>query len=448
MWRRFTLVHAVPAGEVVAKRIRKSGDSVFGSGLEVGDKGFLIAQRTGAVTLDHLGRIWLAELRRSPGLDAHPKVVVVDGSIVIDGPVGPDWCIRARGDVEVRGYVNGATIMAGGSVLVRGDVIGTTTSSMIVAGWDVTANQAADTEILAGHDVAIADQLLNCNVTADGRILVGNPPMKSGVITGGMTHAGREIAVFRAGSKSVFPPDLSLGPIPNTTPDDPDADQANENRKLADMRKTAYEAAQKQEAQDLTRNLTQIRQSYRAIWSLWLRERNLLGVGDSQPYLERIAIFGSLALGAQVTVGARRYTVGHQVAESRQFVLRGDQIIVEPAQPMEKIGATTKSAGAPVQMAPTRVHRRLSVKLPSHLVHELDLVEVLNTVPHDGQDVWLLLPKLEARLRAEQMAGTIKRFVVTDPATKTPQGHCYLKEDVLRVANALIESGAQVPSKS
>jgi hypothetical protein len=439
MWRRFTLVHGVPAGEVVAKRIRRSGDAVFGQGLAIGDQGLLVAQKTGAVTLDHLGRVWLAELRRSPGLDDHPKVMVVDGSMVIDGPVGPDWCIRARGDVEVRGFVNGATIMAGGSVLVRGDVVGTSSSAMIVAGWDVTVNQAADTEILAGHDVAVADQLLNCNVTADGRVLVGNPPMKSGVITGGLVHAGREIAVYRAGSTSVFPPDLSVGPIPNTAVEDPDVNLPAESRRLSELRRQAYELAQKQESQDLSTHLTQVRQGYRSIWSLWLRERYLLNIGDSQPYFERIAIYGSLALGSQVTIGARRYTVGHQVAESRQFVVNGDQIIVEPAQPLEKPVGVTKPKVQVGQAAPTRGRKRLAVKLPSNLIHELDLVDAINCQPHDGQDVWQLLSKVEAELRQGQLAGTIKRFVVTDPVSKTPQGHCYLREDVIRVVKFLTE---------
>src|SRR5579864_6438959 len=99
-------------------------------------------------------------------------------------------------------------IVAGGSVLVRGDVIGTGSSSMIVAGWDVLVSQAADTEILAGHNIAVGQQLLNCNVTAAGRIFVGSSPMKSGIVSGGLAHAGRELALFRAGSAAALPPEL------------------------------------------------------------------------------------------------------------------------------------------------------------------------------------------------------------------------------------------------
>src|SRR5579862_3312154 len=97
-WRRFSLVRAVPANEIVARRVRQDGDETFGENLAVNSKGMLITKKTGAVVLNHLGRVNLMDVHRFPALDDRPKTLVLNGSAVIDGPVGPGWVVRATGD--------------------------------------------------------------------------------------------------------------------------------------------------------------------------------------------------------------------------------------------------------------------------------------------------------------------------------------------------------------
>lgn len=435
-WRRFTLVRAIPANELVARRLRRDGDAGYGDNLALTDKGSLITKKTGTIVLNHMGRICLMDLHRFPGLDDRPKTLVLNGSAVIDGPVGPGWVIRATGDVEVRGFVNEATIIAGGSVLVRGDVVGSSSSSMILAGWDVIVNQAADTEILAGHDVAVAQQLLNCNVTAEGRILVGNPPMRSGIVTGGLVHAGREIALFRAGSTAVFPPELMIGPMPGITPEEgTDVDQD-----MVYMRQDVDDNLRRYESASTPMHLTQLRQTYRSLWTLNLKERIKLGLTDGRSYLERVAVYGMMALGAQITIGTKRFTVGHEIQDPRQFVLRGDSIVAEAAIPLEK-PATLKPGAAP-QRAPAAAgaagtQARLGVKLPPSLIHELDLADLLSSSGTAGPDMWNQLQRLEGELRAAEVRGSVRRLLVKNPDTGAPLGYAYRRDDVVRIANSM-----------
>ena len=433
-WRQFVLVQVVPAHQAVARRLRHSGDAKFGAGLKVDDQDQLVATKNGAVTIDHLGRLQLSEVQRSAGFDQRPKTILIQGSIVIDGPVGPNWCLRATGDVEVRGFVNEAVIVAGGSVLVRGDVIGTGSSSMIVAGWDVMVNQAADTEILAGHNVAAGQQLLNCNVTAAGRILVGGPPMKSGIVTGGLVHAGHELAVFRAGSAAVFPPELMIGPMPGLAGIDDDADTATRNRQGVALGRQIMERLNKLEGPRASNDLTQLRQTYRSLWGLWIRERDLQRLSDGEPYHERIAVYGPLAAGAVVTFGTKRLTVGHEINDAAQFVLQGDQIVMQRAAPLERPGNV-----APVrpvaQPGRARQSRRLAIKLPPSMVHELDLIGMLDR--QGVKDTWAVLSRLEAELHVAEARGSIKRLLVKDPDTGVPAGHCYRRDDVAKIAESM-----------
>lgn len=433
-WRRFSLVRAVPAHEVVARRVRPEGDDTLGDNLGLNDAGMVMAKKTGSVVINHLGRISLMDMHRFPGLDDHPKTLVLNGSAVIDGPVGPGWCVRATGDVEVRGFVNEATIVAGGSVLVRGDVIGTGSSSMIVAGWDVIVNQAADAEILAGHDVAVGQQLLNCNVTADGRILVGTPPTRSGIITGGLVHAGREIVLYRAGSTAVFPPELMIAPMPGHGSES-DLDAETE---MTDMRLNIEDHLRRYETTSSSMHLTQLRQTYRSMWSLQLKERSALNLTDGQTYIERVAVYGLISVGSQITIGTKRLTVGHEITEARQFVLHGDAIVAEAAIPMAKPAPLGPSGVAPQRLAAARGaagQARLDVKLPPSLVHELDLVDLLTEAL--GGDVWSQLQRLEGELRAAESRGTVRRLMVKNPETGTPLGYAYRRDDVVKVANSL-----------
>ncbi|HVA25376.1 MAG TPA: FapA family protein [Chloroflexota bacterium] len=433
-WRHFVLVQVVPAHQVVARRFRRSGDAVFGAGLAVNEQDQLVAIKTGAVTIDHLGRVCLSNIQRSAGLDDHPKTIVVEGSVVIDGAVGPNWCIRASGDVEVRGFVNEAIIVAGGSVLVRGDVIGTGSSSMIVAGWDVMVNQAADTEILAGHNVAVAQQLLNCNVTAAGRILVGSPPMKSGIVSGGLVHAGRELALFRAGSTAVFPPELMIGPMPSVAGLDDNADDATRKRGLAEIQREVTDRLRRSEGPRTSNDLTQLRQAYRTLWGLWIRERELLQLSDGDPYRERVAVYGTLALGSLVTFGTKRVTVGHDITDPAQFVLQGDQIVTQRAVPLERPANVTPVRPS-AQPGRERQGRRLAIKLPSSMVHELDLITVLDT--EGVKDTWAVLSRLESELHVAEARGSLRRLLVKDPDTGVAQGHCYRRDDVAKIATAM-----------
>lgn len=433
-WRHFVLVQVVPARQVVARRCRRSGDAAHGAGLEVNDQDQLVASKAGAIMVDHFGRICLSDIHRSAELADRPKTIVVDGSIVIDGSVGPNWCIRASGDVEVRGFVNEAIIVAGGSVLVRGDVIGTGSSSMIVAGWDVMVNQAADTEILAGHHIAAAQQLLNCNVTAAGRILVGGPPMRSGVVSGGLVHAGHEVALYRAGSAAVFPPELMIGPMPSVAGVDDEADATTRTRDVAELRRDVTERLPKLEGPRTSNDLTQLRQTYRSLWAVWIRERALAQLTDGEPLAERIVVFGSLATGSVITIGTRRFTLGHDLTEPTQFVAQADQIVTQRAQPFAR-PATTATARPIAQPSRVRQAKRLAIKLPPSLVHELDLIDILDT--HGIKDTWAVLSRLESELHVAEARGSIKRLLVKDPETGVPAGYCYRRSAVVEIATGM-----------
>jgi hypothetical protein len=435
-WRRFTLVRAVPAGEALARRIRPQGegDDLVGEGLTINQQGFLVAKKTGAAMIDHMGRLQLGEVHRFPGLEDRPKTIVLTGSAVIDGPVGPGWCIRATGDVEIRGYVSDATIVADGSVLVRGDVTGSSSSSMIVAGWDVIVNQAADTEILAGHDVAAGHQLLNCNVTADGRIFVGQPPTRSGIISGGRTHAGREIVLFRSGSPGVFPPELVLGPMPGMG-----SSLKGEAQEIADLQREIPANLRRYETADTTSHLTLLRQTYRSLWSLHLKERAAERLSDGLPDAERVAVFGLISAGSQVTIRDKRTTVGHEINEAKQFVLRGDAVVAEAAVPLEK-PAPLRGAPAAASATPPAAasNGRLPITLPPTLIHELDLVKLFTGgTGATSKDVWAQVQRLEGELRAAEARGSIRRLLIRDPQTGTPHGYAYRRDDVKTIAAAV-----------
>jgi hypothetical protein len=161
----------------------------------------------------------------------------------------------------------------------------------------------------------------------------------------------------------------------------------------------------------------------------------LLQLSDGEACPERVAVYGMLALGSQITIGAKRITVGHEITgEPVQFVAQSDRIVMQRAEPLQR-PANAQPLRPAADPGQTQQAKRLAVKLPSSMVHELDLV---NMIDAEGvEDTWAVLSRLESELRLAEGRRSIRRLLVKDPDTGTVQGHCYRREDVARIATSI-----------
>lgn len=139
-------------------------------------------------------------------LDLSVGNINFDGNVEVMGNVIPNMTIRATGYVKVNGYVEAASIYAGGDVVLAKGIQGGGIS-YIESGGDVFAPFFESTTIKCEGSLN-ANHILNCDVTSNDRVLLSG---KRGLILGGTTRALRYIDAKTVGNKAELPTTLILG---------------------------------------------------------------------------------------------------------------------------------------------------------------------------------------------------------------------------------------------
>lgn len=131
------------------------------------------------------------------------------GSVTIKGNVEAGFVVKATGDIEIGGMVNGAEVY-GRNVMIKGGVNGQN-RGIVKAVADVQAQFAENANIEAGRDVSIIDAILHSNVRAGNRVYVEE---RRGIIVGGSVAAGEEIRCKMLGNAAAVVTKLSVGVDP------------------------------------------------------------------------------------------------------------------------------------------------------------------------------------------------------------------------------------------
>ena len=131
------------------------------------------------------------------------------GSVSIKGNVEAGFVVKATGDIEIGGMVNGAEVY-GRNVVIKGGINGQN-RGIVKAVEDVQAQFAENSNIEAGRDVSIIDAILHSNVRAGNRVYVEE---RRGIITGGSVAAGEEIRCKMAGNAAAVVTRMAVGVDP------------------------------------------------------------------------------------------------------------------------------------------------------------------------------------------------------------------------------------------
>lgn len=127
------------------------------------------------------------------------------GTVIIRGEVPTGYEIKAGGDIQIGGIVDGAYLEAGGNITVRGGIAGCKRGK-IIAGGNIQAAYLNQADVKAGQDVIIESSLLHSEVQAKGSIIC-----QSGPIIGGKLWAGKNIKAKEIGNRLFTKTDLYIG---------------------------------------------------------------------------------------------------------------------------------------------------------------------------------------------------------------------------------------------
>ncbi len=119
-----------------------------------------------------------------------------DGNVVVSGTVKTGFTVKAKGDIQVNGVVEGATLVAGGNIVIKRGVQGMSKGSL-TAGGDICAQFLESANVDAKGDI-LAGSILHSNVKSGGKIVVSS---RKGFIIGGEIVCETSIEVNSIGNK-------------------------------------------------------------------------------------------------------------------------------------------------------------------------------------------------------------------------------------------------------
>ncbi|MDF2485635.1 MAG: hypothetical protein K0R46_1803 [Herbinix sp.] len=129
-------------------------------------------------------------------VDASTGDIEYEGNVVVKGNVITGFSVRAKGDIEVNGVVEGAYIEAGGQIVLKRGMQGMN-KGILKANGNIITKFIENAEVIAGGYVS-TESILHSKVSAKGDIVVGG---KRGFVTGGEIRSGTMISVKTAGSQ-------------------------------------------------------------------------------------------------------------------------------------------------------------------------------------------------------------------------------------------------------
>lgn len=119
------------------------------------------------------------------------------GDLIIRGNVKEGFTVKAEGDLEIKGYVEAATLKANGNITIEQGVNGGQ-SGLIDAGGSVKCQYLQYCTVIAKGNVVV-DQILGCDISTEGIVKVTGP---KGKIAGGKIFGGLGIEAKSIGGEN------------------------------------------------------------------------------------------------------------------------------------------------------------------------------------------------------------------------------------------------------
>ncbi|WP_055108438.1 DUF342 domain-containing protein [Paenibacillus ihumii] len=132
------------------------------------------------------------------------------GTVVIRGNVLTGFRVCASGDIRVIGGVEGAELIADGSIEITGGIIGYN-KGLIKAGQQVKSSFIQDGNVSAGADVVVTQSIMHSNVRAGRDVICSG---SKGLIVGGSIQAGERVTARIIGNPMSTATSIEVGVLP------------------------------------------------------------------------------------------------------------------------------------------------------------------------------------------------------------------------------------------
>ncbi|WP_289030099.1 FapA family protein [uncultured Paraglaciecola sp.] len=124
-------------------------------------------------------RMWVDDIFTCKGVNVGTGNVDYDGSVLVNGDVTEKMEITATGDITINGFVESATIKAGGDIIITEGAMGkvndnaTEYSTKLISKGNVHVQHGQGLDISCNGNVTIGRQLAHSKVLCKGKVTVG-----------------------------------------------------------------------------------------------------------------------------------------------------------------------------------------------------------------------------------------------------------------------------------
>ncbi len=194
-------------GEVIAPKEGKPVKLPMGRNIEITEESdILIASIDGQVSYLN-GRINVYPLYEvSCDVDNSTGNIEFVGNVIIRGNVLSGFQVEAGGNIEIWGVVEGATIKAGGNILIRRGVQGNG-KAFIISEGDIVTKYIEHSNVDAKNDIR-AEAIMHSTVKCGRKLELSG---RKGLLVGGNIQAGKEIEAKVIGSQMATFTEIEVG---------------------------------------------------------------------------------------------------------------------------------------------------------------------------------------------------------------------------------------------
>lgn len=132
------------------------------------------------------------------------------GNVTVRGNVLSGFEIEAGGNIEVNGVAEGATLRAGGDIILKRGMHGNS-KGILIAGGDIIAKYIESASVEARGDIK-AEAIMHCDVKCGNKLELGG---KKGLLVGGTVRVGNLVELKYLGSQMSTATVLEVGVDPH-----------------------------------------------------------------------------------------------------------------------------------------------------------------------------------------------------------------------------------------
>jgi len=149
------------------------------------DENILLADITGMPKFKD-GKMWVDDTFICKGVNVGSGNVNYDGAVLVNGDVTEKMQIIASGDITVNGFVESATLQAGGDIIITEGAMGKVDdasknfSCTLIAEGSIHIQHGQGLDIKCGESVTVGKQLAYSRINCEGSLTVGPIDMPNG----------------------------------------------------------------------------------------------------------------------------------------------------------------------------------------------------------------------------------------------------------------------------